>query len=109
MSVLAWREDEKGPCNHGSCGSAGVPLVLGEMWAGEDSLYPFLHWSMFWSVGGGSSCRMALLGDCCVSNRRDRSTMFVLQPVLVSHLLFPTVAHHIESLEMQVFSPAVCW
>lgn len=109
MSVLAQREDEKGLCNHGSCGSAGFSLVPGEMWAGEDSLYPFQHWSMFWSIGGGSTCRMAILRDCCVSNRRDWSTVFILQPVLVSHLLFPTVAHHVESLEIRLFSPADCW
>lgn len=33
-------------------------------------------------------------GGCCISNKQDCSAMFILQPVLVSHLPFLTVAHH---------------
>lgn len=108
VSALAWREDEKGLCTHGSCGSARCPVVPGEMWAGEDSVCPFLHWSMFWSVRGAATCCMALLGDCCVSSRQDWSTVFILQPLLVSQLLFPTAAHHRITWNT-AFSPAVCW
>lgn len=91
MSALAWREDEEGLCSHGTCGSAGCPVVPGKMWAGEDSACALLH---CWPIGAASTCCMALLGDCCISRWQGWSTMFILQPLLVSQLLFSTVAHH---------------
>lgn len=109
VSALAWRKGKEGLCNHGSCDFARFSLMPGEACAGEDSRRPLLHWSIFWSIGRRSSCCVVLLGDCYVSSKWDWSTMFILQPVLGSHLLFPTVAHHTESLEIELFSPAVCW
>lgn len=105
VSALAWREDEEGLCSHGNCGLAGCPVVSGKMWAGEGSAWALLHWSMFWPIGGASTCCIALLVDCCVSRRqgwKQGAQCLFFSLCLFLSCFFPQF-HITESLEIQLF------